>query len=218
MTPSDTEHQKDLAMARSPFRLISALALAGLLVACTDPADLEVRDGPQAEHPSPSKLARAPLQGQSVPSDLTKQDFVNAIFPHIDTSSDVGAAIKAFADTCLTHSPSPAALAKAAPGAGFTDVERNGKTVFATALNSTSPSSLQVNVASSFTYECGVTAVVDAKNKTNVRATFFNSLGTKHTNGVGQITLRGQSYILSHVVFGSSGLRLREHAFLIQQN
>ena len=42
-------------------RLACTMAFVGLLSACTDQEALEVRDGPQEVHPSPSELAKVPL-------------------------------------------------------------------------------------------------------------------------------------------------------------
>lgn len=197
------------------FRHIGVLCAVGLLAACGGTENNGVRSGPQAVHPSPSALAQG--TSASTAAANTPRAAAKAVFPGVTANADLAGPIRAFASTCLTHSPNIPALAKAASAAGFSDVNREGKSIFSANFGGKTPVSFQVNVASSFAHECAVTVVVDQKNKTNVRETFFNAIGLSHTNGVGQAVVRGQTFSVTHKIIGGGALGVNEHAFLLQK-
>jgi hypothetical protein len=184
------------------FATLTAVAVA--LAACGSTEDDGVRTGPQAVHPSPSKLAQQGLTAK-------------ASAPSVAAQSDLSVPINAFRQTCLTHAPNISALAKAAPKAGFGKVERNGKSLFSARFGGTTPLSFQVNVNTKYSHECAVTVVLNERNRANVRETFFKAVNVPHRNGVGKIAVNGQAYILKHLTFGGGGLGVTEHAFLLQK-
>ncbi|MEL6960023.1 MAG: hypothetical protein AAGL89_13835 [Pseudomonadota bacterium] len=215
-------------MMRGSLTLLAVLSMAACATTSST-NDLTVRDGPQTQSPSgvfaPSggpaaqEAAQiAALQGEldaATGADATfVEGAIDAVFPDLGDGSDAFAAgFAVFQSVCLTASPDLSALADAARSNGLT-VERDGDTIVG-GPNTGAPVSLQINNATAFSFECGVTSLQDGPDDGSVRDAFFAQLGRPHTDGVGSINVNGETFILKHIAFGAFGAT--DHAFLLQQ-
>jgi len=205
---------------QTPAGLAGILLLGAALSGCNyNTANDGIRNGPQAVHPSTSALAQRTSAGAPVAvAGISPADVTDVIFPDVKADTGIAGPIRAFARTCMAHAPDLGALFSAAKDAGFSDLEREGKSIYGAQFTGATPVSFQVNVNTRFAHECAVTVVVDQKNTTNVREAFFNALQTPHRNGVAQIVVNGKKSILKHQEFQGGAFGVNEHAFLLQQN
>lgn len=197
------------------------------VMGCSSTAELPVRNAPQAEAPvpSPTGVGAGPAQLQEqilAVSDapvggITPAKLTQDLFPGSAEVKEHSRAIALFQKTCATHTPDIPAIVAAGQSAGF-DMKRNGNSAYGSKVAEGGALSLQINMASSYAYECAVTSIGNQDSDAQTRQAFFNAMGIKHRGGQGTINLGGKSYILKHLVIGGGAFGVNEHAFLIQGN
>ena len=205
-------------------RICLAAILLGLVSACSSDAP-EPRVGPQTAYPVTYADGLGPNPGSLAPiefpdgSIVTPQDIGEAAFPGADQVSDAAPAIGIFKETCVALTPDVAGIAQAGRAAGF-DLEHrvSENVIFGVREQNGRTSSLQVNIASAYTYECAITTLTNQTSDADIRNAFFQSMGTTHSGGEGQIAIKGKTYILRHMVLPGGDFGFNEHAFLIQSN
>lgn len=189
-----------------------------------------VRYGPQLAlpyTPGPNNVAATPgLQlAQSVDLEAVEtallenpEEFGAAVFPSA-ANNDVSRAIATFQSTCVAHTRDVTAIANTAARQGL-DVERPAPDqVIGVLWTESEFVSLQVNIESSYAYECATTAVADQSlSSASVRDEFFRTLGMTHANGTSQLQIDGEAYQIRHFTVSGGALGINEHAFVLQAN
>lgn len=194
------------------------------LVACSAPETPNVRSGPQTQLP----YTPGPNSGLAVAGPLTTISPATSNSGEANISSEVTSttgtasldfAFNTFKNGCLRFSPDVDALATFAEQQGMTAERFGENSLLATSqtFGATSGSSLQVNVATSHSYECAVTAVTSSKvNKRQTRQSFFDAIGVSQRNGAGTISVNGAAYQVRHVTHRGAEASLTEHVFVLQ--
>lgn len=212
---------------------IAAIALAGL-TACGTTSDLSVRTSPQSLNPVTGTYERsyagasvqvvqteiANVSATDVVGGVTPADVADALFPGASTNSEVSGAVAAFASACLQNSPSVAAIVAEGRRLGFDMNEIGPDAAFGVKESGADYTSLQINMASSYAFECAVTTLVSQNTSAaSVRNAFFAGVGQQPTaSGSTTVTLNGKSYKLSHEALNGGAFGVNEHAFLLQAN
>ncbi|GAA6182456.1 hypothetical protein NBRC116594_38940 [Shimia sp. NS0008-38b] len=199
------------------------------LISCgaTDPI---IRTGPQAQlpyTPGPNSGYATPglmmANSQGIAQDLEAigvdtSDLIESVAPGATTNTDLSGAVALFQNTCWRHTPDIDAIAAAAKQQGL-DVERLAPDQIFASSTDISPAggnSVQVNIASTYTYECAVTAITqDSVTADQARQALFGTLGISHVNGTTETRIDGKAYGLRHIQFPNA-FGLIEHAFVIQ--
>lgn len=135
--------------------------------------------------------------GQNQGTQISTPDIGTAQQPSTKATVSVAStpSIKTFMTHCLAGAPNVAAIRSSAKKAGFTFVAF-GPNAFLGSRTATDES-LQLNVASSHSFECAVTTS-SARNSTAVRAAFFDTLGVAQRGGVGTLIKNGKRYTVLH--------------------
>ncbi|MDA9208230.1 hypothetical protein N9O61_05015 [Octadecabacter sp.] len=199
------------------MRVVPFLTMA--FVSACSVSELPVQTAPETPLQNDQTIVVVSGAHQPPIASVTPADVTEAIFPGATSNVDLSTATQAFIDTCLTHSPDIPALIASGTALGY-DMERDGSnSAFGSKFASGLATSLQINVASSYAFECAVTetASPDADDAA-IRDAFFAAAGQPHTNGVGSIVLNGKEYLLTHLVFDGGAFGINEHAFLLQAN
>ena len=211
---------------------VQALGCVACLAACSTPADVArvTPDGSQANHPAdtvkdPAVLERARIDHfqadinsvENTPvAGVAPSDITAAVFPDIGSESGARVGFELFQQTCLSHAPKVSKIAAAATALDL-NIDRRGQTVTAEQFSGTTPLSLQVNNQSDFDFECAVTFVDRGSDDGKARDALFRALQAPQTNGVGSISVNGETFVLKHLAFGGGAFGVTEHAYLLQK-
>lgn len=209
---------------------VASLSGALLLAACGNPSSTpNVRSGPQSQHPvtyGPNHVPATPGQMLAAVGSvdtmlegtgISAADIGEEVFGNANSTTDLSRPIALFQSACLQQAPNVAAIARVAAESGL-DVERpSANQVYASEWTDTTTISLQVNMESTYAFECATTSVVSQSlSAKEAQTTFFNALELQYTNGKATTTIGSSRYIISHKMFDGGGFGVNEHAFLLQ--
>ncbi len=212
---------------------VVGLTATVLLTACGAPTNTNpnVRNGPQTQHPvtfGPNHTPATPgqalvaaggLERLLADTGISADELGDTLFPSASGADSLSKPITLFQSACLTSPTNFSKIAQVGAQNGL-DVERPAPDqVFAVEWTDTSFVSLQVNIASSYAYECATSGTAAQNVSTQqVRDMFFSAIGLSHANGTGATTIGGKAYQVRHLVMDGGGLGVNEHAFLLQAN
>ena len=145
---------------------------------------------------------------QSAPVTVVEDNVVTTMTPTASVNPAASAAIADFRSTCLTATPDTNALVAPASAAGFQVMLQQGNTVLGTAPDLSS--SFQLNVATSYAYECVVTFLDSGNGAGAVQQALLAAAGGS-TRVIG-----GTTYTVSMETNSSGGLT--ERALILRAN
>ena len=195
-----------------------------------------VRNGPQAVNPvtgqidllyadQSTQIAALEDYIAETPADaevfgLSPQEVIEASFPGATSNTEVSGAIQNFAQTCMVNSPDVPALVAQGRALGFDMADFGTNAALGTETKGGITSSFQINMASSYAFECAVTVVAanDLSDKA-VRTEFFQTIGlSPDRKGAADVSVNGKTYKVSHIAIDGGAFGFNEHAFLLQGN
>ena len=220
---------------------LQIIILLTSVAACDRNSNLEVRYGPQAENPvtgviedvptTPLRTVIAQTTSGTLPIEnhnsiqalneiQTPNEFVELIFPGASRNNTIAPAIATFKSACLNNSPDVTAIMAEGRRRGFDMKELGPNAAWGFIEEGSEYTSLQINVASSYAYECTITTLA-SKDVTDsaVRDAFFKEIGLQPPNGKSlNVMLNDTIYKLSHESIKNKNIDVREHVFLLQGN